>query len=360
MRTHLTRRRWVLALVAVCLIPLGVSYGQALTYPGSASFAVRTVEWVRDHGGGPLVNAVENVYYGLKAPTGKAPDPATLPQEQPGATLGTIPTVAGDPPLPGEGVWQAGPPVAGHASGLATTFLRPDPSHPSVVAGLARFDQNLVAAHLIAGTREPSGLGWPEGGQVPADLRPSLVATFNSGWKIADAQGGFLADGRTAKPLRDGAASAVIDTSGRIVVGAWNRDVGPGPGVAAVRQNLALVVEHGKAVAGLDVNTDSRWGSAKNQLQYTWRSGLGTDANGDLIYVAGTQLTLQNLADTLTAAGAVTAMELDIHPAMVAMFAYAHSSAGDPTGTLLLPTMDAPAHRYLVPDQRDFFAITAR
>jgi hypothetical protein len=346
----------------VCLIPFGVSYGQALAYPGNASFLVRTVEWVRDNGGGPLVNAVENLYYGLKAPSGASPDPAALPREPAatGAPLGTLPTVAGDQPLPGEGVWRAGPPVGGHPSGLSTTFLRPDPNHPSVVAGIARFDQNLVAAHLIAGTKEPSGQGWPENGQVPAALQPGLVATFNSGWKITDAQGGFLADGRTAKPLRDGSASAVIDTTGRVVIGAWNRDVGPGPGVAAVRQNLALVVENGTPVPGLDVNTDSRWGSAKNQLQYTWRSGLGTDANGDLIYVGGNQLTLQTLADTLTAAGAVTAMELDIHPAMVALFSYAHAPDGTPTGTLLLPTMDAPAQRYLVPDQRDFFAITAR
>ena len=42
-------------MVALSIWPLA-SYTQALTYPGNASFAVRTVEWVRDNGGGGLVD----------------------------------------------------------------------------------------------------------------------------------------------------------------------------------------------------------------------------------------------------------------------------------------------------------------
>jgi hypothetical protein len=41
------------------------SYAQALTYPGDASVEVRTVEWVRDHGGGPLVDLAESWWYAL-------------------------------------------------------------------------------------------------------------------------------------------------------------------------------------------------------------------------------------------------------------------------------------------------------
>ncbi|MCU1631253.1 MAG: hypothetical protein JWP64_6202, partial [Pseudonocardia sp.] len=72
-------RRWIAALVLVALIPAGVSYERALVYPGNASFVVRTVEWVRDHGGGPLVDIAENVYYGLKAPPNTAPAAGALP-----------------------------------------------------------------------------------------------------------------------------------------------------------------------------------------------------------------------------------------------------------------------------------------
>jgi hypothetical protein len=357
------RRRIAALVVVVALIPIGVSYGRALIYPGNASFTVRTVEWVRDHGGSPLVDFAENIYYRLHAPSNAAPAPSTLPQAS-GTAVASAPaplsTLPGATALPGEGVWQAGPRIAGRASGLYTTFIRPDPQHSSVVAGVARFDQRLVSAHLIAGTKEPTGLGWPEGGQVPPELRAGLVATINSGFKMKDANGGFLADGRTAVPLRNGAASLVIDRSGRATIGVWGRDVGPGADIAAVRQNLELIIDHGQPVAGLDINAGGRWGTASNQLQYTWRSGVGTDAQGNLIYVAGAGMTLSTLAQALSQAGAVTAMQLDIHNQMVDMFSYAHSSADQLTSTPLLPDMYGPPDRYLRPDQRDFIALTAR
>jgi hypothetical protein len=355
-------RRWIAALVLAALIPAEVSYERALVYPGNASFLVRTVEWIRDHGGGPLVDIAENVYYGLKAPPNTAPAAGALPTAAAPAAAAPAPlgTLSGTAALPGEGVWQAGPTVAGGTPGLYTTFIRPDAGHASVVAGVARFDQNVVGAHLIAGTREPSGLGWPEGGKVPVALRAGLVATFNSGFKMKDANGGFLADGRTAVSLRDGAASMVIDRTGRVTIGQWGRDVTNGPDVAAVRQNLALIIENGKVVPGLDINSGNSWGSAASQLQYTWRSGVGIDTNGNLIYVGGDQLNLSSLAAALSQAGAVTAMELDIHGGMVDLFSYAHDGTGQLAGTPLLPTMSGAANRYLVPDQRDFFAITAR
>jgi hypothetical protein len=106
---------------------------------------------------------------------------------------------------------------------------------------------------------------------------------------MKDAHGGFLADRRTAVALRDGAASAVIDRSGRSSIGRWGRDLTNGPDVVAVRQNLALIIDNGQVVPGLEVNSGNSWGSACNQLQYTWRSGLGTDTQGNLIYVGGTR-----------------------------------------------------------------------
>ncbi|MEU8495077.1 hypothetical protein [Pseudonocardia alni] len=362
---RLRRSRWrrPLGLVLLLLLlPVVVSYGRALTYPGRESVVVRTVEWVRDHGGAPIVDAVENLYYTeLNAPGGSGPAAGSIPTAVAAvpAPVPPIPTRAGLVPLPGEGRWQPGSPVHGHPSGLLTTFIRPDPRHPGVVAGVARIDQDLLAIRLVPGTREPSGLGWPEGGKVPPGLVGSLVATFNSGWKMADAHGGFLADGRTAVALRDGAASIVVDKGGRSRIGEWGREVGPGPDVGAVRQNLDLVVDGGRISDGLDGNPDGRWGSAHNQLQYTWRSGVGVDARGDLIYVAGNQMNLAALAAALVQAGAVEGMQLDIHPGMANLFTYRHAGSGL-TPAKLLPDMPSPTDRYLTADQRDFFAVTAR
>jgi len=240
-------------------------------------------------------------------------------------------------------------------------WFRPDPAYPSQVVGVAWFDQALTATQLVAGTREPGGT-WPEGAQVPPAERPSLLAAFNSGWKMKDISGGFYAHGRTAKPLRDGSASLVIDTAGRVTVGQWGRDVSMSPQVAAVRQNLALIVDQGRPVAGLADNSSGAWGSAKNQFQYTWRSGAGVDRAGNLVYVAGDKLTLAGLARAMTEAGVARGMELDIHPEMVT-FNLFQPEAGAPAGvagTKLLPDMTQSATRYLAPDQRDFFAVTLR
>jgi hypothetical protein len=187
------------------------------------------------------------------------------------------------------------------------------------------------------------------------------VATFNSGFKLKDARGGYYTAGREIVPLRAGAASLVIDASGRVDLGAWGRDVGPTPGTAAVRQNLDLVVDHGAPVPGLDANTANAWGSSNNQFQYTWRSGLGVDAHGDLLYVAANQINLADLAHCLAVAGAVRGMELDIHPQMVTFMTYRPGQARNAgSGTRLLPAMLPPTIRYLGPSQRDFLAVTAR
>ena len=37
--------------------------------------------------------------------------------------------------------------------------------------------------------------------------------------------------------------------------------------VVAVRQNLALIVDHGRPAPGLDANSGKRWGSYENQHQ---------------------------------------------------------------------------------------------
>ena len=87
--------------------------------------------------------------------------------------------------------------------------------------------------------------------------------------------------------------------------------------VWAVRQNLALIVDHGRAVKGLTRNTHFRWGTRKSQLEYVWRSGVGVDAQGRLIYIAGNNFTLTTLAKAFVQAHAVRAMELDIHNDMV-------------------------------------------
>ena len=369
------RRLMIVGLALVVAVPLAIlsgSYVRALTYPGSASWQDRTVAWVRDHGGGPLVDAVEAWYYSHNQPSATgAPDqplphrtdrssPHRAGRAQPVTRPVTLPHLPGVRPVPGEATWSPGVRRVHGRPVLYSSFFRPDPHHTTVVAGAAWMDQRLVRTTLVAGTVDPGGSGPVAHAQVPKSARPSLVAAFNSGFKLKDAHGGFYAGGRTERRLRKGAASLVIDTNGTVRIGSWGRDITWSPRVAAVRQNLRILVRHGHPVHGLHTNAHGAWGSVRSQFEYTWRSGIGTDAHGDLIYVAGDGLTLSTLAHAMADAGIRTGMQLDIHPDMVTFNMFAPHSGGGLNARKLLPAMVRPATRYLQPDQRDFFYVTLR
>ncbi len=367
-RRLLRRLGLAFLLAALVLVVPGVSFARAMTYPGSAPVSVRAVEWVRDHGGGGLVDAIENWWYTRQAPpsVGRPTDhlgvARTAHPGRPTTPVDHLPLVRLLPGAgPDEGAWQSARRNAAGRTVLWTTTVRPDPAHPTVIAAVALMPQATTALHLGGGTREPAlGRFSASASRVPASAVDSLVAVFNAGWKTKDSGGGWYAGGVPVVPLRDGMASLVIDDTGRASVTAWSSSAVP-PGVLAVRQNLHLVVEGGKPAAGLDSNAHGRWGSSHNQFQFTARSGIGTDARGDLLYVAGQNLTLWTLADAMSRAGVVTGMELDIHSNMVAFNSFASvAKARAHRGTPLLTSMKVPPDRYLVPDQRDFFYLTER
>jgi hypothetical protein len=61
------RSRWVwrsiVIAIVIVMIPVGWSYVNALQAPGTDSLGIRTVEWVRDHGGNGIVNTIERWWY---------------------------------------------------------------------------------------------------------------------------------------------------------------------------------------------------------------------------------------------------------------------------------------------------------
>ena len=361
------RRRWTRAVrvkstvLLGCVLLVGASYTHALLAPGYASLADKTSSWIRDHGGGPLLNAYENWRYTRHPPSDVAADLSSFadPHGIPGGTttvnivLPRLPSTNGEPVT-----WKPGRLSASGDLLAYTAVFEPDPTHRSVIAAVAMLPRRTAIAHLVAGTRQPGGEGLGGDAHVPAVDIPNLLAVFNSGFKMKDIDGGYYQNGVTVGELVDGAASAVIDDQGRLVVGAWGRDLTMNDHVRAVRQNLALIVDAGRPVPGLRANRNGAWGSPRNQLQYTSRSGLGITAAGDLVYVAGDDMNLATLAVALTDAGAVRAMELDIHHGMTFFSSWATDPAGTLSPAMLLPTMSSPPDRFLSSDQRDFFYVT--
>lgn len=360
--------------------PVGWSLGSALSDPAlGTSAGARLAEWTRDHGGAGLVSWAENLWYsshppavGGRPPAGAIPGaPATSSQTLADPRQhGHLPmpppiTPLASPALPGEGQWHsAGRPVRGTPA-MYEAFLRPDAQHTSLVAGVAWMDTTLLRAQLYGGSYIPGHGPWQYTAPIREPATESLVAAFNSGFRMKDANGGFYSEGRSAVPLRDGQASLVIRDDGSITVEAWQGGAQPGPGIASVRQNLGLLVDNGAPVPGLNANDKSAWGGTLGNKVYVWRSGLGVTADGALVYVGGPGLNITTLADLLVRAGAIRGMELDINTDWVNLATYTPSLATDPAapgnGKDLLPTMvGTPARYFRAAWARDFVTMSAR
>jgi hypothetical protein len=353
-------RRLVALAVLILLTPVLYSYVSYMVKPSNSGFFAQSVEWLRTHGGRWLVNDVENLYYSINAPSKGGPGLKKLPHVGFGAAAGArgyrppavVPPLR--PPLPGEGVWRkASPNVAGAPAVLDTTF-RTDPAYPRLVAGVAWIDHTRTRLALYPGRYEPPSAVARGSMAVPAAARAQLVATFNSGFKLEDSSGGFVAGGHVYAPLVDGKATLLAYRSGRVDVRTWVGPPNPGPDVVVARQNLPLIVDAGKPNPNLGGGPE--WGATLGNKVRVWRSGIGVDRQGNLLYAAADQQTVASLADILRRAGAVRAMELDINYEWVSFNTY-QWFGHDPSK--LLPGMDRPPTRYLTPDDRDFFAVLA-
>jgi Phosphodiester glycosidase len=362
-----------IALVAalVVLVPAAFSYVKAVTAPSNSSLGIRSVEWLREHGAAGVVSQIESTYYSLTAPSKGGPTLHALPAV--GARGGTPPAAATSAPrtvvayrpppvapllrpaLPGEGLWRPARAESAARAPILLTTLRDQPEYPRVVAGLAWIDAKRTTVSLHPGRQEPA-VELPRGSmEVPEAGRSKLLATFNSAFKLSDSHGGVALDGHTYAPMRDGQATFVAYADGTVDIKEWSAGATAPSSVVFARQNLPLIVDNGRPTANLD---NGEWGATVGNAVLVWRSGIGVDRRGNLIYAAGNDQSARSLADALARAGAVRAMELDINSYWVSFITYGAPGEADPTN--LLPDMNRSAGRYLEPDDRDFFTVYSR
>jgi hypothetical protein len=271
-------------------------------------------------------------------------------------------TPVSTPALAGEGQWQATARAVDGQSALYVTTFRPEGSNN--VAGVAWMDTRLLRATLYSGSISPGHGPWTFTAPVQPVAAQSLVCAFNGGFKLAEAHGGYYAEGRTFAPLVAGGASLVITADGTATVGDWGRDMSMTADVVSVRQNLTLLVDGGQPVPGLSPSDTSVWGSTLGGVPRVWRSALGVTTTGALVYVSGPALDVVQLADLLVRAGAVRAMELDINPAWDTFTFYTSTpevAASPANGTDLLPSMSGGTTRFFDPAwARDFITMSTR
>jgi hypothetical protein len=369
------------ALAAVVLFFVASFIG-ALTTPGNQNFQAKWADWLRSHDAAFIANHLESYYYSHNAPSrggtphglNPLPDRAASAALQPDpgsasprATVRShlpapspVPLVV-SPALPGEGYWNpVGPNVAG-APAMYEAQFRADTVYTSQITSAVWIDPTAVRVALVPGAYEPGGT-WAQTPYINSAQLPFAVAAFNGGFRLQDAHGGFYLDGTTAVPLRNGVASIVIYSDGRLDIGTWGSEVSMSSNVVAVLQNLALMVDGGHLAPNATYADTRIWGSTLGANTVVARSGIGVTADGALVYVAGPALTAKSLAESLQRAGAVRAMTLDINPEWVTFNFYSHPyGIGSPliTPSKLYPKMQRSATRYLGPtrESRDFFMV---
>jgi hypothetical protein len=371
-RRRRLRLRWLVpAALLLVLAPAIYSYTTTMLQPSSLPLTVRSVDWLRAHHGNWLVDEVEHYYYSWTAPKQGGPQLKSLPTVGLGpataarqsAELRALAAVWPPPiapvfakPLPGEGIWRrTGPLVGGRPQVLVTTF-RSERAYPRIVAYVAWFDHTLTSLAWYPGRYEPPSAPVRGPMMVPLGQRRRLLATFNGGFIYKDGLNGSSLDGRTEEPLKDGLATLIAYSDGRVDVRSWSGGPNAGPGVAFARQSLPLIIDDGRLNPAL--NESSQWGFTLGNAVRVWRTGVGIDRRGNIIYAAANDQTVITLARILQRAGAIRAMQLDINPYWPTLITYRYNNGLDPTR--VVPNLNQPATRYLVPDDRDFFAVYSR
>jgi hypothetical protein len=367
-------RRWrrtglpVALTFLLLLTPVAYSYTTTMMQPSSLPLWPRSVEWLRAHHGNWLVDEVEHYYYSWKTPAKGGPQLTSLPtagitdaatEKAEARQAGYVPAPISPVyahPLPGEGVWRGtGPTVSGRSPVLLTTF-RTEVDYPRIVAYVAWFDHTRTSVAWYPGRYEPPSAPVRGPMSVPPGQRSRLLATFNGGFIYSDGGNGSSINGRLYEPLKAGLATLVAYRSGRVDVKTWHGGPVAGPQVAFARQSLPLIIDHGRLNPAL--NDSSQWGFTLGNAVRVWRTGAGIDRHGNLIYAAADYQTVVTLARILQRAGAVRAMQLDINPEWPTLITYSHRGGLDPVR--VVPNYQQPPTRYLVPDDRDFFAVYRR
>jgi hypothetical protein len=363
------RRRLLLAAPLLGLLCWAVvSYAIWMLQPTSMRFAARSVEWVRADVpfGNSLVDEIEHLYYTANAPRKGGPAPKSLPAV--GLSLPRHRKLAAWPrpiksvfahPLRGEGIWKPiGPPVDGGPPVLETTF-RPEAEYPQLLAYVAWFDHTRTAIGYYPGRYEPPSAALRGPMMVPYGQRWRLLTTFNGGFTHDDGENGSTVNGHVNEPLKDGNATLLGYRDGRVAIVDWSGGPNAGPDVAWARQSLAPIVWNGRLNPKLNEDPNSpEWGYTLGGVTRVSRTGVGIDRRGNLIFVAAEGQTVITIAKLLRHIGAVRAMEFDINPDWHTLINYSRHSGLVPR--MVEPQPHQPSDRYLVPDDRDFFAVYKR
>ena len=334
--------------------------------PSSLPLGVRSVEWLRTHHFRWLVNDVERLYYTWTAPKKGGPQLRTLPKlptlapppkrarPRHAAVIYRPPRIRSvlHPSIGAEGVWQpAGPAVRG-APAIRIAEYRPEPDYPRIVAYVAWIDHTRTQLALYPGRYEPPNAS-PAGrsrfrrGSAGACSRPSTAASPTG---TATAASPSTAH-RTRRSGRHGHGRRLPQRPSRRDLVAGRSSPGRGSSSPARTCRCSW-----KAGARTPRSTTATRGATRSATpSRVWRSGVGIDRHGNLIYAAADYQTAGRSPRSSIHAGAVRAIELDINAEWPSFITYPLPVAA--TRPSSSRTTSSRRRATSSPDDRDFFAV---
>jgi hypothetical protein len=356
---------------------IGYSVGGSLTRQGNDSVSQRLAEWGRDHHLGGVITWLEKVQYSANAPTkggtlkngiptiSEAPKPtATAAPTIPHSALPESPVLLAGTALPNEGKWETVV-VSKGLPAIQLTYVRPDAVHTSYAAAMMWLDPKLLSGRLHEGiaSGDPGG-NWTTPPLITPELAKTVAAAFPGGFRTTPgsavgSRGGYYDDGRAAVPLRNGAASLVINQDGSATVGEWGRDVLMSSNVKSVRQNLDLLVDGGAVNPTCSSDSSPIWGYTVGNNAFVPRTAIGVRADGSLIFINSPAVSVCSLAQLLKSAGVQRGMELDINYDWSIGCYFTHN-AGVVQSHLSRPDQSKGPDHYFSAQSRDFVAFYLR
>jgi len=276
--------------------------------------------------------------------------------------LNTIPVLSGLVKEQNEGVWNnKALAIFPNQEVMAYTFVRPDPTRPYAYVTLIQLDMRSLKLGAVAGQKQPAGpIGKSGPGKIPESIVASnnLVAAFNGGFQYRDGKYGMIVGNTTYLPLEKDFATLIASGSGKLTLIKYEGQL-PNEPIEFIRQNCPMLIENGQ-IAGFDEMNKKLWGRTLATDIYTWRSGLGLTANGNLIYAVGNNLTPQTLAQALKMGGAINAMQLDINPFWVRFNIFDTNGNGSYKTSVLTKGVYNGSKEFLNGYEKDFFYIYKR
>lgn len=277
------------------------------------------------------------------------------------------------PPLPvpalgsleGEGEWASYFSNGRGETAAYRTFLQPDPDRPYAIAAVVAADLEKIRLHYVLGFEEPfftEAVDVQRTGIIPkADKQPGiLLAAFNGGFLTRHGLFGVVIDGKILVPMIDGLGTLAIYPDGRVQIGVWGGDLTSLEGISTIRQNGPIVIHGGKINPRAFEDSLELWGASLGGDMATWRSAVGVSADGrTLYYAAGGSLNMPALAHALQAAGAYSAIQLDINHFWVLFTRFVFEPDG-PKAFPLLDEMRENVDRYLYACSRDYFYLASK